>query len=145
MAPLIALVAVTALARLVGRLGAFDWLDSWPHAVQLGLAAMFVLTTIAHFVQPLRKELIAMVPPRIPNAPAVVTVTGVLELAGAIGLLIPVTTRLAAACLAVLMVVMFPANMYEAGPGRGIKTMPLPLRAVLQVVFIGACVFVILG
>ncbi len=95
MAPLIALVLGTLAARLVGWLGV-DYVDGWPSAIAVGLAAMFVVTGIAHFVNPLRRDLIAIVPPRLPAPGLLVTVTGVLELLGAAGLLYP-PTRVAAA------------------------------------------------
>lgn len=144
MAPLVVLVAVTGLGRTLGWAGV-DWLDSWPHAAQVGLAAMFALTASAHFTQPRRRLLIAMVPPRLPNPPALVSLTGVLEIAGAIGLLIPPTSRVAAGCLAVLLVAMFPANVRAARMDFGIKTMPLPMRTATQALFIGACVVVVAG
>ncbi|MEU6561670.1 DoxX family protein [Nocardia nova] len=139
MAPLVVLVVVTGIARLAG---AFDveWLDSWPHALRIGLAAMFLLTASAHFLQPRRDGLIAMVPSRLPSAPALVTLTGILEVAGAVGLLIPPVAPIAASALVVLMVVMFPANVRAARADLGIKTMPLPVRTVVQVVFIAAAV-----
>ncbi|MGW1740294.1 DoxX family protein [Nocardia sp. NPDC001965] len=142
MAPLITLVVVTGLARLLGWAAGPQWLDSWPHATALGLAVMFLLTASAHFQQPRRDGLIAMVPPRLPAAPALVTFTGVLELAGAIGLLIPATARLAAVALLILLIVMFPANVRAARADLGIKTMPLPLRTLVQVLFVAACVVV---
>ncbi|QIS05428.1 hypothetical protein F5X71_26720 [Nocardia brasiliensis] len=145
MAPLIVLVVVTAVARLIGLLAGPQWLDSWPHATALGLAAMFLLTASAHFLSPRREALIAMVPPRLPGAPALVTLTGVLEVLGAVGLLIPATAALAAAALIAMMVLMFPANIRAAKAGNGIKTMPLPLRAVVQVIFIGALSAVLFG
>ncbi|WP_238845353.1 DoxX family protein [Nocardia terpenica] len=89
MAPLVVLVAVTGLTRLAGWLHLADWLDSWPHAARLGVAAMFTLTATAHFAPPLRNQLIAMVPPRLPSPTALVTLTGILEFAGAAALLIP--------------------------------------------------------
>ncbi|MFI9509764.1 hypothetical protein [Nocardia sp. NPDC052566] len=145
MAPLLVLAVVTGLTRLVGWLGDIAWLDSWPHATALGLAAMFALTASAHFTQPKRGALIAMVPPQLPNAAAMVTLTGVLELAGAAGLLIPPFPRVAAACLFVLLLVMFPANVRAYRAGTGVKTMPLPLRTVVQLVFLAACALVVLG
>ncbi|WP_107658611.1 DoxX family protein [Nocardia suismassiliense] len=138
MAPLVVLAVVTALARLIGRLAGPDWLDSWPHAVALGLAAMFALTASAHFLSPRREALVAMVPPALPNPAALVTLTGVLELAGAAGLLIPATAKLAAAALILLLISLFPANIRAAKADLGIKTMPLPLRALVQVLFIAA-------
>ncbi|MFF0458376.1 DoxX family protein [Nocardia africana] len=140
MAPLVVLVVVTALARLAGVIDLVGWLDSWPHALRVGLAAMFLLTASAHFQQPRRDALIAMVPPRLPSAAGLVTLTGVLEAAGAVGLLIPPVAPVAAAGLVVLLIAMFPANVQAARADLGIKTMPLPLRTAVQVVFIGAAV-----
>ncbi|MEV0341234.1 hypothetical protein AB0H49_19625 [Nocardia sp. NPDC050713] len=145
MAPFVILAAVTALARLLGWFVDLSWLDSWSDAIRFGLAAMFASTASAHFLQPRRSALIEMVPPRLPAAPALVALTGVLEVAGAVGLLIPATAALAAAGLAALLVVMFPANVWAVRKGVGIKTMPLPLRTVLQVVFLGATALVIAG
>lgn len=142
MAPLIALVVVTGLARLLGWAFDLEWFDSWSQATALGLAVMFLLTASAHFLQPRRDGLIAMVPPRLPSAPALVTLTGVLESAGAIGLLVPATARLTAVALLLLLIVMFPANVRAARADLGITTMPLPLRTLVQALFIAACVVV---
>src|SRR5215207_488689 len=92
MAVIVTLVLATFGARLVGWLGV-DYVDSWPDAVAVGLAAMFVMTGVAHFVNPLRRDMIAIVPPRLPAAGVLVTITGVLELMGAAGLLYPPTCR----------------------------------------------------
>ena len=113
MAVLVTLVLGTLGARLVGWLGV-DYVDSWPAAIAVGLAAMFVVTGVAHFVNPLRRDMIAIVPPRLPAAGLLVTITGVLELLGAAGLLYPPTRVAAAVSLFVLMLVMFPANVYAS-------------------------------
>jgi uncharacterized membrane protein len=139
MAPLFALVAGTLIARLVGFAGV-DALDTWWTAVRVGLTVMFLLTGFAHFAQPRRAGLIAMVPPRLPRAGLLVTITGVLELLGAVGLLVPFTARLAAGCLALLMLLMLPANISAAR--RGMPVTPLRLRIPLQVVFLAAALFV---
>ena len=136
----------TLAARLVGWLGV-DYVGSWPAAVAVGLAAMFLVTGIAHFVNPLRRDLIAIVPPRLPAAGLLVTVTGVLELLGAVGLLYPPTRPAAAISLGVLMLAMFPANVYASrmpSPPKSMTT-PLPLRTVEQIVFVGAALVVGLG
>ncbi|WP_327144942.1 DoxX family protein [Nocardia sp. NBC_01327] len=145
MAPLVVLAVVTGLTRLIGWLTGYAWLDSWPHTTALGLAAMFAMTAGAHFVQPKRSELIAMVPPQFPNAGAMVTLTGVLEAAGAVGLLLPPFPRIAAVCLFLLLLIMFPANVRAAKQDAGVKTMPLPLRTVVQAIFLGACAIVAVG
>jgi hypothetical protein len=51
MAPLIALVVVTLLARLAGSRGlARDYFATWSGALRAGVAALFVVTGCAHFV-----------------------------------------------------------------------------------------------
>jgi uncharacterized membrane protein len=146
MAPLIALVLGTLAARLVGWLGV-DYVDGWPSAVAVGLALMFVVAGVAHFVNPLRRDLIAIVPPRLPAPGFLVTATGVLELLGAAGLLYPPTRVAAAVCLFVLMLVMFPANIYAARMPNPPKSMTsrLDVRTVEEVVYLAAAVVVGLG
>ena len=147
MAAIVTLILGTLGARLAGSLGQWDYVDSWPEATAVGLAAMFVLTGVAHFVNPLRRDMIAIVPPRLPATGLLVTVTGVLELAGAAGLLYPPTRVAAAVCLLLLMLAMFPANVYAARMPNPPKSMEarLPLRTVEQVVFVGAALVVGLG
>lgn len=140
MAPLVVLVAVTGLTRLAGWLHLADWLDSWPHAARLGVAAMFTLTATAHFAPPLRNQLIAMVPPRLPSPTALVTLTGILEFAGAAALLIPPTAPTAAACLALLLLTMFPANIHAAHAQVGMHHTPLRFRTLEQALYLTLCI-----
>jgi len=146
MAVIVTLLLGTLAARLAGWLGV-DYADSWPAAVATGLAEMFVVTGVAHFVNPLRRDMIAIVPPRLPSPRLLVTVTGVLELIGAAGLLYPPTRIAAALCLFVLMLVMFPANVYAARMPNPPKSMNarLGLRTVEQIVFVSAALVVGLG
>jgi uncharacterized membrane protein len=140
------LVLGTLAARLVGWLGV-DYVDSWPQAVAVGLAVMFVMTGVAHFVPAMRRDMIAIVPPRLPAPGLLVTITGVLELLGAAGLLYPPTRLAAAVCLFVLMLVMFPANVYAARMPNPPKSMTsrLDVRTAEEIVFLGAAVMVGLG
>ncbi|PWR07114.1 DoxX family protein [Micromonospora acroterricola] len=147
MAPLIALLAGAALARLTGLAGVAA-LDGWHPALRVGLALMFVVTGVAHFAGRRRAGLIAMVPSGLPRPDLLVTVTGVLELVGAVGLLIPATARLAAAGLALLMLAMFPANVSAARRGltlAGRPVTPLGQRTVLQIVFVATAVGISFG
>jgi uncharacterized membrane protein len=146
MAVIITLVLGTVGARLVGWVGV-NYVDSWPKAAAVGLAAMFVMTGVAHFVNPLRRDMIAIVPPRLPAPGLLVTVTGVLELVGAAGLLYPPTRVAAAGCLFVLMVVMFPANVYASRMPDPPKSMTsrLDVRTAEQIVYLGAALVVGLG
>ncbi|MFJ7206037.1 DoxX family protein [Streptomyces sp. NPDC098789] len=141
MAPVIVLVVGWILARLAGLLG-LSVLDGWQPALCVALALMFTLTGVAHFTGR-RAEMIAMVPPALPRADLLVTATGLLELAGAGGLLLPVTRPLAAIGLTVMLLAMFPANVHAARSGLtldGKPVMPLVPRTILQVVFVSACV-----
>ncbi|KUI43512.1 hypothetical protein AU197_22465 [Mycobacterium sp. IS-1590] len=146
MAVLVTLILGTLGARLVGWLG-LEYVDSWPAAVAVGLAAMFALTGVAHFVNPLRRDMIAIVPPRLPAPALLVTVTGVLELLGAAGLLYPPTRAAAAVGLFTLMLAMFPANVYASrmpDPPKSMTTR-LDLRAAEQILFLGAALVIGLG
>lgn len=137
MVPLIALVVATLLARLAGRLG-LVWLQPWPAAVRVGLACMFFLTASAHF-NSMRADLVRMVPAGVPNPELMVTFTGVCEVLGAIGLLIPPTRRIAAACLILMLIAVLPANIHAARTALtldGAAVTPLWPRIGLQILFI---------
>jgi len=146
MAPLIVLLTGSMAARIVGWLG-IDYVDTWVKAIAVGLAAMFVLTGVAHFAPPLRASLIAIVPPRLPAPGLLVSFTGVLELLGAVGLLVPATRIMAAVCLVLLMLAMFPANIYAARMPNPPKSMTtrLPLRTAEEIVYLAAAVVVAVG
>ncbi|MGG3641171.1 hypothetical protein ABES38_07285 [Bacillus gobiensis] len=142
MEPLIALIVVT-LAILGAGAAGVSRLKPWPVTLRGGLAAMFVLTGAVHFVW-MRAELISMVPPALPNPGFIVTITGVLELAGAAGLLWRPTAPWAAAGLSLLLIVMFPANVYIAL--NGLITNPadaLIPRTLMQIVFLSATIAVV--
>ncbi|WP_166906549.1 DoxX family protein [Mycobacterium sp. DL440] len=146
MAVLLTLIVGSVAARIIGLLGV-DYVASWPRAIAVGLAAMFVMTGVAHFVDPLRRDMIAIVPPALPAPGALVTVTGVLELAGAAGLLYPPTRVAAAGCLFLLMLAMFPANVYAARMPNPPKSMTsrLGVRTAEEAVYLAAAVVVAVG
>ena len=149
MAPLITLLVGSGIAWIVGRLGwvGSDYGGSWPAAIAIGLSAMFAMTGIAHFAPPMRRDLIAIVPPQLPAPGLLVSVTGVLELLGAAGLALPATRVAAAVCLLLLMLAMFPANVYAArmpDPPKSMTTR-LSLRSATEVVFLAAAVAVTVG
>ena len=133
------LLLVSLLAfRSLGALG-FEPLSDWRNAAVGALALMFLFTASAHFTST-RRDLISMVPAAFPRPELLVSVTGVLELLGAIGVLIPATRGLAGLGLVLLLAAMFPANIAAAREGvplRGKPPTPLPLRLPLQLVFIG--------
>ncbi|MEN0086773.1 MAG: DoxX family membrane protein [Leifsonia sp.] len=112
--------------------------------LRIALALVFVGMGVLHFVPGPARGMAAMIPPAVRVVPtrALVAFTGVCELAGGIGLLIPATRVAAAICLVVFLVAVFPANAYAAGKTErfGAFATPLVPRAVLQVVLIALCV-----
>jgi uncharacterized membrane protein len=79
----------------------------------------------------------SIIPPFFPYRPQLVVLTGALELAGAIGMLLPFFRRPAAACLAILMIAIFPANVYAANQTIGGLHLPsVPTRTAMQVLYI---------
>lgn len=137
MVPLIVLIVATLLARVAGQFGAAS-LREWPAVTRVGLAAMFCFTAAAHF-NSMRGDMVRMVPPVIPNPEFMVTFTGICEILGAIGLLVPRTRRVAAIAMILLLVALLPANIYAALSGvtlRGGPPTPLIPRVALQVLFV---------
>jgi uncharacterized membrane protein len=115
------------------------------------LAGIFVGMGVMHFLPGSRRVMAKMIPPRLrfagPLRPEVlVAFTGVCEIAGGIGLLIPWTRVAAAVLLAVFLVAVFPANVYAARhPERfGRAAFPLVPRLIAQLVLIAACIVVAL-
>lgn len=136
MAVLFVLLGSTLVYRLLGVLGVDAFAD-WISSARVALATMFVFTGVSHFT-PMRKDFIAMVPPALPRPDLLVALTGVLELAGAIGLLIPATRPWAAYGLIALLAAMLPANISAARRGtllRGKSPTPLWLRVPMQILF----------
>ena len=103
---------------------------------------MFLLTASAHWGKR-RRDLIQMVPAVFPRPDLLVTISGVLEIIGAIGLLIPSTAPGAAICLALLLLALFPANVHAAHEKLTIAGQPVPgiaVRTAIQIVFVAALV-----
>lgn len=137
MIPLYVMLATILLVRGIGALG-WSAADDWQVATRVGLAIMFVFTGLAHFTRT-RRDLIRMVPPQFPNPTLLVSLTGIAELLGAAGLLIPSLARWAAYGLIVLLIAMFPANIYAARIGHMIAGRPhtrMAIRAPLQVLWV---------
>ena len=112
---------------------------SWPQRIFLILAAVFyVFAGTLHFVRP--EMYLKIMPPYIPWHEAMVHISGVCEILGGLGLLAPVTRRMAAWGLVALLVAVFPANLYmamnpveagAAGMSAALRWGRLPLQVVL--------------
>jgi uncharacterized membrane protein len=138
---LIVMLAGWLMTRAIGAAGGWPAADSWAGALRIGLAMMFVFTAVSHFHPRTRQDLIRLVPTSLPAPAMLVMATGLLELAGAIGLLVPRARTAAAWGLIALLVAMFPANVQAARQGLTIaarRAMPLVWRLPLQVFWIAA-------
>ena len=141
MAPLIVMLVGWAAFRGLGALGVLDDASTWHGALRFAMALMFVFTAISHFHPRVRPDLVRMVPPQLPRPDLLVTLTGILELIGAIGLLIPGLIRLSAYALMLLLVALFPANVNAARKQLRIAGRPAPalaFRLPLQLFWIAA-------
>ncbi|WP_063129433.1 DoxX family protein [Nocardia fusca] len=143
-------VVPTLVLRLLGRIGVQRF-ATWRVSAAHGLAFLFTMTGLAHFVpdsvtvMPSHDDLTAMVPPFVPFADFAVYATGVLELAGAVGLVVTVTRRWAGLGLAALLVIMIPANIHAALndiPLNGEAATPLWFRIPEQIVYFTLAVWV---
>lgn len=77
------------------------------------LAAFFIGSGVNHFVSP--RFYRAIVPPRLQHdAKRVVEVSGVAEVVGGVGVLLPWTRRPAGLWLIAVLAAVFPANLYMA-------------------------------
>jgi uncharacterized membrane protein len=120
---------------------------SWIVFLRWALSCMFLLTASAHW-GPMRADLVQMVPPAFPNPGLLVTISGIAEIAGAIGLLIPRVARFAAGGLVLLLIAVFPANVHAAQAGlslAGERVSPLIIRLPEQLFFLTAVVAAGLG
>ncbi len=102
----------------------------------IGLA--FVAAGVLHFVRP--GGYARIIPPFLPFPLALVYISGIAEILGGIGVLIPSVRAWAGLGLIALLIAVFPANIYMAvGPervGMGIAPLWLWLRLPLQLVLI---------
>lgn len=142
MLPLVVLVIGFIVFWLAGVAGV-AWFHPWTHAARAALACMLLLTASGRCLPKIRAELIAMVPPQLPQPGLIVTVTGILELAGALGLLLEPTHRAAGMALVLMFLVMFPANVYAAKKHLTLQGREVPglvPRTLMQILFITAAV-----
>jgi|SRR5215471_5498598 len=141
MIPFFVLVGVFILCRIAGWAGVAFFAE-WQHCLRVAVAAMFLLTASAHWGKR-RNDLIRMVPPIFPRPETLVMLTGIAEFAGAIGMLWTPFTRAASVGLAILLIAMFPANVYAARHHLTIDGRRVPglfVRTALQVVFLAAVI-----
>jgi uncharacterized membrane protein len=139
MLPFFILVVSLLLLRGLGWLGV-AYLDSWRKAVCVALAITFLFTGSTHFSD-MKLDYAAMIPSPFPKSIWLIYLTGILEIAGAIGLLLPRVRVIAGICLIILLMALFPANINAALnniPFRGQPPTALWLRTLIQIFFVAA-------
>jgi uncharacterized membrane protein len=138
MIPFIVVVSAFVVFLVVGRAGVGGF-RSWLTCLRWALAMMFLVTASAHWGDK-RADLVQMVPASFPHPDVLVTITGIAEILGALGLLIPRVAPYAATGLALLLVAVFPANVHAASAELAIGGRPVMgvvPRALLQLGFLG--------
>jgi uncharacterized membrane protein len=81
-------------------------------AARIGIAAVFALTAIGHFVK--TDEMTAMLPSTMPARRPTVIISGFLELMFAVGILLPALVKSTGLAICVFLVLVTPANVYSA-------------------------------
>ena len=108
---LLLLVVPYLILTLMGR-----WLPAfhiWPAIrARVGLSLLFTFTAIGHFIR--TEEMSQMLPSSTPYRVELIYLTGILELAGAVGVWIPCLVRVTGICLILLLICVLPANIYSA-------------------------------
>lgn len=110
MAFMTGLIAFFGIGFLISLLSGGAWLPTLADKGAFALTAMFVLVGISHFAKP--EKLVAMIPPNWPYRSAMNYVSGAAEIILGILLLFNATRPLAAYGLLLLLVAVFPANIY---------------------------------
>ena len=98
-------------------------------------AALFIAAGSLHFIRP--QMYAKIVPPAFGHEAELVAISGLAEIAGGIGLLVPATRRTAAYGLIALLLAVWPANIFmaiDAASFRGVApAWALWLRVPLQI------------
>ena len=134
---LVILVLSGLIFRALGFAGIIAF-ATWQASARDALSLMLVFTGVSHFTF-MKEDFVRMVPPSIPWPRAMVYFTGVCEITGAIGLLLPDFRRAAAYALIAFFLAVLPANIHAARTGvtlRGKPATNLLLRIPMQVLFI---------
>lgn len=110
MKPLIVLVSSFIIALFVVK-SIFKVFD-FALAARIALSTMLCFTAIGHFI--FTKGMSMIIPQIIPFKISIVYITGILEIALAIGILIPKLKVISGWTLIVFLLLMLPANIYAS-------------------------------
>lgn len=140
MEPLFVLLGAFLISLLILKVIKKKWMLAL--AGRMAMSIMLVFTGVAHFIYP--EGMVLMLPDFIPFKTEMIYLTGVVEIAGAIGLLIPKIQKLSSWLLIVFFILILPANIHAAIKHVSLKTADfsgsgteyLWFRIPLQVLFI---------
>jgi len=112
MAFLIGLISFFGIGFLISLVSGGAWLSTLNDKGAFALTMMFALVGISHFAK--REKLEAMIPPHWPYRRAMNYLSGAAEIILGVLLLFAVTRTWAAYGLLLLLIAVFPANIYVA-------------------------------
>jgi uncharacterized membrane protein len=96
---------------------------------------LYILAGVMHFINP--RMYIKIIPPYLPNPKLLNAIAGIFEIIFGLGLLFEPTRSVAAIGIIILLIAVFPANIYMYQKGaKGIPKWALFLRLPLQFVLI---------
>ena len=108
----------------------------WKKLVLLGLAAFFINVGIDHFINP--DFYLSIMPPAFPLHLEAVYISGLFEVLGGLGVLIPRLRKFSGWGLIALLIAVYPANIYMALTPEAFPDVPLYtlyIRLVFQFIF----------
>lgn len=140
MKPLIVLLSVFSISVVIAKIffGDYDFVLSG----RIALSVMLIFTAVAHFA--FTKGMAMMLPNFIPYKTETVYLTGIIEIAAAVGLFITGLRVVTGCLLIVFFILILPANIYAAikginyqkGTMEGTGLAYLWFRIPLQILFI---------
>lgn len=130
---LLGLAAVVAL--FFGLARGFRDFGVAQRVLRVVIVLPLVISGTAHLAMP--AAMVLAIPPVFPARTFLVIVSGLAELCGAAGLLLPALRRQAALAIALLMIAVFPVNIYVAGRTMlGLHMPSVTVRLAMQVIYI---------
>lgn len=136
MKPLIVLITVFVLS--IAAIKLINGITNIPQAGRIAMAAMLIFTAVGHFA--FTKGMSMMLPDFVPFKAETIYLTGLIEIAAAIGLLVPGLRHITGWLLIVFFLLLLPANIYAAfknvdyqkgtleGPGMAYLWFRVPLQ-----------------
>src|SRR5690349_12944449 len=105
------IIILAILLQLAAKIN-FNPVKTFRENARIATGMAFVFTGFSHFFIP--GKFMEMMPPFLPAPIFLIYLSGVFEILGGIGLMISSTQRVAASGLILLLLAVFPANIYVA-------------------------------